>query len=76
MTDMENRRRTREQLLRDRILDTHQSLRRFALRARIPYSSVLTILSRGIGGASFDTVMKICMALDLDPAVLYTEENQ
>ena len=40
---------TREQKLRNRILDQYASLRQFALAADIPYSSVLTLLSRGIG---------------------------
>lgn len=62
---------TREQHLRNRILDQYDSLRRFALQADIPYSSVMTLLTRGIGGASFDTVMRICQVLDMDPAELY-----
>lgn len=62
---------TREQHLRNRILDQYESLRRFALQADIPYSSVMTLLTRGIGGASFDTVMRICQVLDMDPAELY-----
>lgn len=62
---------TREQHLRNRILDKYESLRRFALQADIPYSSVMTLLTRGIGGASFDTVMRICQVLDMDPAELY-----
>lgn len=66
---------TREQHLRNRILDRYISLRRFAAETDIPYSSVLTILTRGIGGASFDTVMKICRALDMDPAELETVET-
>lgn len=61
----------REQHLRNRILDQYESLRRFALQADIPYSSVMTLLTRGIGGASFDTVMRICQVLDMDPAELY-----
>ncbi|MBQ8642389.1 MAG: helix-turn-helix domain-containing protein [Clostridia bacterium] len=58
---------TREQKLRNRILDQYASLRQFALAADIPYSSVLTLLSRGIGGASFDTVLRICRVLEIDP---------
>ncbi|MBR4959641.1 MAG: helix-turn-helix transcriptional regulator [Clostridia bacterium] len=70
------RRQTREQYLRSRILDRYISLRKFAAEADIPYSSMLTILSRGIGGASFDTMMKICCVLDMDPTELeYVEEK-
>lgn len=69
------RRQTREQYLRSRILDRYISLRKFAAEADIPYSSVLTILTRGIGGASFDTVMKICRALDIDPTELMSRDS-
>lgn len=58
---------TRELKLRNAILDQYTSLRQFAKEADIPYSSLMTLLSRGIGGASFDTVMRICMALEIDP---------
>ena len=67
----EERHLTREMRLRNCILNRYGSLRRFALDADIPYSSVLTILSRGIGGASFDTVMKICRTLEMDAEEIY-----
>lgn len=62
---------SREQLLRNLILDRYQSLRRFAIEADIPYSTLMTLLSRDLGGASFDVVMKICRALGIDPMELY-----
>ena len=58
---------TREQRLRNIILDRYKSLRQFALEADVPYSTLMTILSRDMGGASFDVVVKICKKLDLDP---------
>lgn len=61
---------TREQILRNLILDKYISLRQFAIEADIPYSSLMTILSRGIGGASFDMVMQICSKLGIDPSEL------
>ena len=61
---------TRELRLRSRILDQYASLRQFAAAINIPYSSLMTLLSRGLGGASFDTVLEICLALDLDPREL------
>ncbi len=60
----------REQMLRNWMLDKYGSLRKFAIAADIPYSSVLTLLSHGIGGASFDTVMQICRTLEIDPTAL------
>ena len=61
---------SRELFLRNLILDNYHSLRQFALEADIPYSSLMTILSRGVGGASFDVVMQICKILQIDPAAL------
>ena len=57
----------REQRLRNLILDRFISLRKFSEAAEIPYSSLMTILNRGIAGASFDTVMKICRTLEINP---------
>jgi len=58
---------TREQKLRNFILDRYKSLRQFALEADIPYSTLMTLLSREMGGASFDVVVRICKKLELDP---------
>lgn len=57
----------RELKLRNMILDNYVSLRQFSIAADIPYSSLMTLLSRGIGGASFDTVLQICKKLNVDP---------
>lgn len=65
----------RELILRNVILDKYSSLRQFALEADIPYSSLMTVLSRGIGGASFDMIMQICHKLNLDPAELSQDSD-
>lgn len=56
--------------LRNLILDRYTSLRRFAIESDIPYSTLMTILSRDIGGASFDVVIRICKKLGIDPLEL------
>ncbi len=61
---------SREMRLRCLILDRYPSLRRFAAEADIPYSTLMTVLSRGIGGASFDVVMRICRALGIEAGEL------
>ncbi len=61
----------REQKLRNLILDKYPSLRQFAIEADIPYSTLMTLLSRDVGGASFDLVVKICKQLDIDPMDIY-----
>lgn len=63
----------REQKLRNLILNQYKSLRQFAIEAEIPYSTLMTLLSRDIGGASFDVVVKICRKLDVEPLEFYAE---
>ena len=63
----------REQELRNLILDRYSSLRQFAIEADIPYSTLMTLLSRDIGGASFDVIIRICKQLDVDPMEFYDE---
>ncbi len=65
---------SREQRLRNLILDKYPSLRQFSVEADIPYSTLMTLLSRDIGGASFDTVIKICQTLDVEPEEFYLEK--
>lgn len=64
---------SREMKLRNLILDRYVSLRQFAIEADIPYSTLMTLLSRDIGGASFDVVMKICQKLEVDPIEIFNE---
>ena len=63
----------REQKLRNLILDRYPSLRQFAIEADIPYSTLMTLLSRDVGGASFDVIIKICKQLKIDPMEFYNE---
>lgn len=65
----------REQKLRNLILDRYASLRRFAIESDIPYSTLTTLLSRDIGGASFDTMIKICKKLEVNPFEFCAEET-
>lgn len=58
---------TREEKLRNLILDKYISLRQFSKEVNIPYSTLMTLLSRGIGGASFDIVILICKKLQINP---------
>lgn len=63
----------REQKLRNLILDQYTSLRQFAIETDIPYSTLMTLLSRDVGGASFDVIIKICKQLNVDPMEFYNE---
>lgn len=56
----------RELRLRLMILEKYPSLREFSRRADIPYSTLMTVLERGIAGAGFDLMMKICRELGVE----------
>lgn len=58
---------SREEKLRNLILDRYVSLRQFAIESDIPYSTLMTLLSRDLGGASFDNIIRICEQLEVDP---------
>ena len=63
----------RETKLRNLILDQYTSLRQFAIETDIPYSTLMTLLSRDVGGASFDVIIRICKQLKIDPMEFYNE---
>lgn len=65
----------REQKLRNLILDRYTSLRQFAIEADIPYRTLMTLLSRDIGGVSFVVVIKIYRKLEIDPLGFYLENK-
>ena len=56
------------------ILDRYVSLRQFANDVNIPYSTLMTLLSRDMGGASFDIVIKICRKLEINPLEFSQED--
>ena len=57
---------SREAFLRRTIDDAGLTLKDFAVIAGIPVTSLGTILKRGIGTTSIDTILKICDALEID----------
>lgn len=65
---------TIETELKKCILARYKSLREFSRIAEIPYTTVFSILERGLGRASIDTVMRICDALNLDVDALMKNE--
>lgn len=59
-----------EQELKDYILGKYKSVRAFSEATGIPYSTIDSILKRGIGGSSVSNVIKICRALEIDADAL------
>ena len=56
---------TIEDKLRNHILSRYKSLREFTQTADIPYTTLDSILKRGIGNSSINNVIKICKALHI-----------
>ena len=55
-------------LIRTEIKKQYKSVRKFSEKSGIPYSTLSNALSKGIGGTSYDTVIKICNLLNLKQA--------
>lgn len=58
---------TREEFLKSLIKEQYGNLKDFAKAIDMPYTTLLNMLSRGIGGASFDNVFKISQVLGIQP---------
>lgn len=61
---------TKEEKLKRYILDQYGSIREFTLRFNIPYSTLDSVLKRGIDNSSVSVVFKICKALNISPDAL------
>lgn len=55
----------REELIRSLIKERGLSIKSFSQIAEIPYTTLHSMLDRGIGKASFDNVIKVCKALGI-----------
>ena len=53
------------ELIKNEIKRQYKSVRKFSEESGIPYSTLSNALSKGVGGTSYDTVMKICQILDI-----------
>lgn len=56
---------TTEEKLKALIMDRYRSIREFTHFADIPYTTMKSILERGIGNSSVNNVIKICRALHI-----------
>ena len=63
-----------ETKLKDLILSRYKSLREFTIIVDIPYTTLDSILKRGIGNSSVNNVIKICNALNLSVDALAAGE--
>lgn len=56
---------TTEDKLRQYILTKYRSLREFAQEIQMPYSTINTIMNKGIAGSSVNKIITICQALQI-----------
>ncbi len=52
-------------LIKTEIKRKYKSVRQFSEAIGVPQSTIISALRKGIGGTSFDTVVKICRALGI-----------
>ena len=57
----------RAEVLKTEILRQYKSVRQFAMEMKIPYSTLVTALDRGIEGMAYGTVITMCDKLNLNP---------
>ena len=53
------------QLIKSEIKRQYGSIMKFSKESGIPYSTLSNALTKGVGGTSFDTVVKICKLLNI-----------
>lgn len=68
-------------LVRDEITRQYRSVRQFAFAVDIHLSTINSALHNGVGGSSFDTVMRICKILGIkamsnDAALYLTDDTE
>ena len=56
---------TAEERLKEFILTKYKSVREFTMESGIPYSTMATILKRGIPNSGVTNIIRICKALDI-----------
>lgn len=56
--------------LKDLILSKYKSLREFAIKIDMPYSTIDTILKRGVDKANIINIIRICKELEIDTEAL------
>lgn len=52
-------------LIKAEIKRQYKSVRRFAAEIDVPQSTIISAMRKGVAGTAFETVLKICSALDI-----------
>ena len=66
-------------IIREEISKQYKSVRQFAFAVDVPLSTVNSALHNGVGGSSFDTVLRLCKVLGIkdigDDAAFYLTDD-
>ena len=66
-------------IIREEIGKQYKSVRQFAFAVDVPLSTVNSALHNGVGGSSFDTVLRLCKVLGIkdigDDAAFYLTDD-
>lgn len=62
---------TIEQQLKDLIISKYGSMQKFCTTIKIPWSTLDSLLKRGVQNGNIGTIMSICMELDISCEALY-----
>ncbi|WP_424349968.1 helix-turn-helix domain-containing protein [Latilactobacillus sp. 5-91] len=60
----------REEFLKTLIESKYPNIKVFSEQIGVPYTTVRTILEKGVGNARVDNVIKICKGLNISPDIL------
>ena len=64
-----------EERLKQEILKNYKSVRAFTKEINVSYSTVDSMLKRGVAGAGVSTVLKVCKALGIEVESLIDNQN-
>lgn len=67
---------TKEDYARNKILSMGISIKSFARNVGLPYTTLLSMLKNGLGGASVDNAIKLCRGLNITIDDLINSENE
>lgn len=65
----------REEFLKILIENKYGNVKAFSESINIPYTTIRTILEKGVGNARIDNVLKICKGLGISPEQLSNDFN-
>ena len=61
---------TRENFIKEKIRENGYSIKDFANKINMPYTTLLSIVNKSVGGASLDNIIKICNGLEISIELL------